>query len=717
MADALDPTAIRGTIIAGLTGGSPAADLLKRAGGWPALETLAATLIDDPLLTPMMSLLARDATVLAENDEDVDVAASAAAAMAHAVLGSTDLLQFTQGLETVCSAPVLVKLVGRDVADKCLALAGPPVPDEGADAPEEHVVARNAVALETATRLALHSSASRYKVIGIFDDVREPQPLRYARAVTRSVTCAFDYWSPEAQVAGVIDILTGVTKPTTGSAADGDALARHEQYRLDIASDALWAKANVELAQALRSATAADMEAKLAGALTALDQLVDLDDRADVHLLRVALGLLVRLLPSFGTAAGGPVPTGDWDLSAAEVEALADRAAALTFDTQGLGHWSGDRKMVVLQAWARFVSDLRWLRDQLDRDSLYDAAVVLDDLIEIYGASRAYDVSGGAPGSERVMEVVRPAIASGVAAKAGLVRNLSDHVSHLQLRIAEAGEAGEIAAVWEGKIATAQTVLAATRASLLVPAEPPGKSDEQAAAVPPLLVEMFPRDVLLAVEGVEGSSLLELAADLADLKAQTGLDSDLVTTQVRKSMLEAVSTCDDFKDGVAVAVTQVLDQLIRFVSRRMNTQKSYKAYLYDENSKEKPLQDDLCDWLSQGQLAGMTSMEVQEVAGGRVDIQLQFPGFRIYLELKVDSTRVPVEEKPAYIRQAATYQATAVTIGFLIVLRTKAAKDKTLPQHLRDYVTHTTLPIEGSAIDRHVIMLEVPGGRTAPSDS
>lgn len=717
MADTLDPTAIRGTILAGLKGGSPPADLLERAGGWPALEALAATLTDDPLLTPMMSLLARDATVLAENEEDVDVAASAAAAMAHAVLVSTDVLQFTQGLETVCSAPVLVKLVGRDVADKCLALAGPPVPDEGADAPEEHVVARHAVALETATRLAIQGSASTYKVIGIFDDVREPQPLRYARAVTRCVTCAFDYWSPEAEVAGVIDILTGVTRPTTGSAADGDGLARYEQYRLDIASDALWAKANVEVAQALRSVTAADLEARLGGALAALDQVADLDDRADVDLLRAALGLLVRLLPSLGTTAGGPVPTGDWDLVVAEVEALVERAAELTIDTQGLGHWSGDRKTVVLQGWVRFVRDLGWLRDQLDRDSLYEAAVVLDDLIEIYGASRAYDVSGGAPGSERVMEVVRPAIASGVAAKAGLVRNLSDHVLHLQLRIAEAGETGESAAVWEGKVATAQTVLAATRASLLVPPEPPGKSVEQAAVVPPLLVELFPRDVLQAVEGVEGSSLLELAADLADLKAQTGLDSDLVTTQVRKAMVEAVSTCDDFKDAVAVAVTQVLDQLIRFVSRRMNTQKSYKAYLYDENSREKPLQDDLCDWLSQGQLAGMTNMEVQEVAGGRVDIQLQFPGFRIYLELKVDSTRVPVEEKAAYIRQAATYQATSVTIGFLIVLRTKAAKDKTLPQHLRDYVTHTTLPIDGSAIDRHVIMLEVPGGRTAPSDS
>lgn len=717
MADALDPTTIRDTILAGLKGGPPPADLLERSGGWPALEALAATLTDDPLLTPMMSLLARDATVVADNEEDFHVAASAAAAMAHAVLGSTDLLQFTQGLETVCATPVLVKLVGRDVADTCLALAGPPIPAEGAVGPEEHVVARHAVALETATRLALQGSASTYKVIGIFDDVREPQPLRYARAVTRSVTCAFDYWSPEAEVADVIDILTGVTKPTTGSAVDGDGLARHEQYRLDIASDALWAKANIEVAQALRSATAADMEAKLLGALAVLDQVADLDDRADVDLLRVALRLLVRLLPSLGAAAGGPVPTGDWDLVVFEVESLAERTAELTFDMQGIGHWSGDRKMAVLQGWARLVRDLGWLRDQLDRDSLYDAAVVLDDLVEIYVTSRAYDVGGGAPGSERVMEVVRPAIASGVAAKAGLVRNLSDHVAHLQLRIAEAGETGESATVWEGKVATAQIVLAATRASLQVAPEPPGKSDEQAADVPALLVELFPTDVLQAVEGVEGSSLLELAADLADLKAQTGLDSDLIVTQVRKAMLEAVSTCDDFRDGVSVAVTQVLDQLIRFVSRRMNTQKSYKAYLYDENSKEKPLQDDLCDWLSQGHLAGMTSMEVQEVAGGRVDIQLQFPGFRIYLELKADSTRVPVEEKAAYIRQAATYQATSVAIGFLIVLRTKAAKDKALPQHLRDYVTHTTLPIDGSAIDRHVIMLEVPGGRTAPSAS
>lgn len=75
MADTLDPTAIRSTITAGLRSGSPAADLLERAGGWPALETLAATLTDDPLLTPMMSLLARDATVLADNDEDVDAAA------------------------------------------------------------------------------------------------------------------------------------------------------------------------------------------------------------------------------------------------------------------------------------------------------------------------------------------------------------------------------------------------------------------------------------------------------------------------------------------------------------------------------------------------------------------------------------------------------------------------------------------------------------------
>jgi hypothetical protein len=35
----------------------PPADLLDQLGGWRALEALAPTLIDEPLLTPAVSLL------------------------------------------------------------------------------------------------------------------------------------------------------------------------------------------------------------------------------------------------------------------------------------------------------------------------------------------------------------------------------------------------------------------------------------------------------------------------------------------------------------------------------------------------------------------------------------------------------------------------------------------------------------------------------------
>jgi hypothetical protein len=59
-----------------------------------------------------------------------------------------------------------------------------------------------------------------------------------------------------------------------------------------------------------------------------------------------------------------------------------------------------------------------------------------------------------------------------------------------------------------------------------------------------------------------------------------------------------------------------------------------------------------------------------------VDIQIQFAGFHFYIELKADETAVPVEEKPAYIKQTVAYQASDVRIGLIVVLRLTPPKDK-----------------------------------------
>jgi len=188
-----------------------------------------------------------------------------------------------------------------------------------------------------------------------------------------------------------------------------------------------------------------------------------------------------------------------------------------------------------------------------------------------------------------------------------------------------------------------------------------------------------------------------------------------MVTGVRKRMLAELAACEDFIGDVATAATIVLDQLIKFARQRLNSQEASKPYLFDAEADEHDLHVDLYEWLSQGQLGSATNVEVQEIGAGRVDIQIQFAGFHFYLELKVDQTAVPVANKATYIKQTVAYQATGVRIGFLVVLRMAPPKDKSPSRHLTEYVSHTTVSIKGSNVERHIVMLEIPGNQTKPS--
>jgi hypothetical protein len=339
--------------------------------------------------------------------------------------------------------------------------------------------------------------------------------------------------------------------------------------------------------------------------------------------------------------------------------------------------------------------------------------VMLDDLGAIYTASRTYELVLGAWGDERVVSVLRPAVASGFAARAGLLRNLVDHTDALRDRLAETEDDEDLRV----RLSTAEQILEAARASLAAAPEPPGKPGEQAADLPPLLVDLLgsaPK-VAEALAGVPQEELYRISADLADRQAGTDLDPDLMVTATRKEVLAALSTAEDFKDDVVPAVTAVLDQLIKFVRQRLNSQESWKAYLFDPDADEHDLHKDLYDWLRQGQLGSSVNVEVQEVGAGRVDIQIQFSGFHLYLELKADHTAVPVDGKAAYIKQTVAYEASDVRIGFLVVLRMTPPKDKSPSGHLTEYVSHTTVLMKDSPIERHVVMLEIPGNQTKPS--
>lgn len=714
MAEPLDPAVIGAELRQNLSGGPPPDDLVARLGGWAALEVLAPTLVDEPLLTVAMSLLVRDVGRADADGADLTPIRPAALALADSVLESTDPLQFTQNIDAICADAVLAGMVGSQVAAKCLTLAGPPRID--GDDPPKAAVNRHAVALEAVGRLAVLGHASKNKLLSLLEDVAEPQPHRYAQAVVRTVGLAFDHWTVDDEVADVIDVLTGEKAPAYSKPPAAVVLALNDEYRLDISADAMWTKANVQVARALRATTTAQLVERLGAALEALEFVTTADDRDDAEMLRSALRLLLGLLRSIdGTQA--PQDAATWEASVSEAEKVAKQARELAINSYGLSHWSSDRKIAVLEGWSRLAHDLAWLRDALDRDSLYNAAVVLDDVLAIYSASRSYDITRNDHGVELVLKVLRPAVAGGFAARAGLLRHLCDHAESLRRRVNSADGAGEDATGLRSRLATAEVVLRDARASMLIAAEPPGKPREQAAALPPLLAELFGPHATVneALAGADPGELAEVAAAIADRQAASDPDPDLMVTAVRKRMLAELSACEDFAGEVAPAATVVLDQLIKFVARRLNTQESSKSYLFDEKADEHQLHADLYDWLSQGQLGSATNVEVQEVGAGRTDIQIGFSGFHFFLELKADATAVPVARKAAYIKQTVSYQASDVRIGFLVVLRLKPSRDKSPSPHLTELVSHAVVHVQGGSLERHVVMLEVPGNQTKPS--
>lgn len=83
--------------------------------------------------------------------------------------------------------------------------------------------------------------------------------------------------------------------------------------------------------------------------------------------------------------------------------------------------------------------------------------------------------------------------------------------------------------------------------------------------------------------------------------------------------------------------------------------------------------------------------------------------------MKVDSTKVSIEDKTTYLKQAASYQGADIRIGFLVALRHKAFDPSGPPPHLSRLIGRAKFDVEGDPIPRHIVTVQVPGSRTKPS--
>ncbi|MGY3317431.1 hypothetical protein ACVWZ7_000534 [Arthrobacter sp. TE12232] len=662
-----------------LNGREPRTSIVADIGGWDALAEAMATLTDDPMLYVVANIVCRD----------LDPADPACIATTHAlvevVAETQDPMTFALVTETMCGSPEFLDVAGSRLADACLSLAGPP-DSQGLPGTFGDVV-RAGEALEVLTRLALDGHGSRFKVLALLSDIKGVQPPRYARAVLRSITAAYDHWDG---VDDVVEVLKEVTE-------DGGI----------VDDDVEWTAANIEVLRALRSSTAT---AALTHFSAARARLLGIEDeREDANILNRVLGHLEHLMAI--AAAGGTVPTRAFIFEADALTALRRDAERYAVNSSGLGHWAGNRKQVVVASWVSLAEDLTWLGDQIDRDVFYEVAVVVDRIVAIYDASHSYDFGSHRDGVGIVRKVLRPAIEGGFVQRATLLRHLSDHADALQHQACAAPDDADR----DRRLVGVRVLLEAARERLLV-SEPPGKDDEQ-VVVPPLLADLLEGRAELAgkiARTLTAGDLAEVATAIATYQHISRTEPDLTVEAIITNIVTKLHGSDDFKGDVADAVTRVIRALTLYVASMTNAQKSEEPWLFKARVAESELHSHLLGWLWSNHFRQRAKSEVQSVAGGRTDIQFAFEGFTLVAELKVDTTHVALEDKPKYIRQTAAYGNTDIKIGFLVVLRTPASGATNLDD-LAGSVVHTTIDGSSRAGDRHVVMFDIPGNRTPPS--
>jgi hypothetical protein len=526
-----------------------------------------------------------------------------------------------------------------------------------------------------------------------------------ATAAIRSIGTAVDHWPEAVSLQEAVKTLAGM-KPATLPAWSG-------ADPQDVASDASWVLSGIDLVRALRTDDLAEMVLLLRSSRTYLLTARDTYQREDAEILIDVLDVVSMLLGEPGATPTIAALT-DSVLSPEKIDGLIERANRFNVATSGLEHWFGDVKRASVAAWVAFAADLRTLQATLSQESFYRAEVVVDDLLKIYTASRSALVVRRDSDLGGVLQLVQPVVESGFAAKAGLLAHLRQHVQNLEARLGNANDAAQKEIGDE--LETARDVLAKAENFALRGGElGKGGGGVSIALLPEPLNRLFPAGSREAAEVANlGDAVIERLASAVQNQSiarnLTLVECDIVTT-----LTSGLVQCSEYKGDVKTAVDELVILLVRFVSDRVNAQSNRKKYLFNADASENDLHQDLYDYLRSTDLGATTEMEVQHVGGGRIDIRISFEGFGLHIELKADDTKTAMTDKTAYLKQAVAYQVTDVRIGFLIALRTKAFDSTGPSPHLTSLFEHTTFEVEGDSLPRHVVLIQVPGNRTAPS--
>jgi len=222
----------------------------------------------------------------------------------------------------------------------------------------------------------------------------------------------------------------------------------------------------------------------------------------------------------------------------------------------------------------------------------------------------------------------------------------------------------------------------------------------------PQVLDALPRDAASIVEA-------RLARRLALGRTAPTAREHVVDADIAVRLHRGLAASPWYRNpDVADGVNLVLDALLGFWRSRAGLPRKYVPYLFNRNAVEEDLAQDLEEFLGRD-LGALVATEVRHVHGGRVDVAITFPSYRLFIELKKDSRQIDVASMRSYLLQSASYQVGEPAIGFLAVLDLRPHPSG-MP-HMTDCFDLIVLNEQALGEPRYVITMVVPGNREDPS--
>ncbi len=433
----------------------------------------------------------------------------------------------------------------------------------------------------------------------------------------------------------------------------------------------------VKLMEVLEGTLSCDVGAGLADAHACFQCACEMSEVAtEAHLMRLSIEALQALLARQQPARMTSIS-----------EDLSRHAFALQAASQPqapLGWQSVERELVA--SWARVALTMDALAKRLWEPSWWEpAAVIGEQLLRVYAASRSF-FRGTAP--HGLEAVVRPVIAASIfnsAARLHLVREWlrQNHDAP------QAADADALLSEVETLGATALLVAAQE-----APASQVAPSRQGSDLIPRLLSSVS--------SALEASLPDSLAVTLEDWLEQIEAHPDL---------------CSD--PGARRFVGQIVYFLLHFLhacTDRASPADPLSSYLFErsikdlphENALQRHFQVLLSGWM------GQMGYEVRGVSGGRCDIVFSRGAERLVVEVKRELKDASAASLfAAYGAQTEEYQNSSWRLGILLVLDLTRDDGKGL--HMKNAVASRVVQRDGESAGRTIFLTKIAGRRLTPS--